>query len=715
MKRSLIFLFAAVVFLPALLYAGGEKTPEKKFIAGISAGYHGYSTNDYKGRVAEYETTDSSPDFKLFVKGGTQNFDLDITGRYKDSNDNAAGGAFDFSRILRIEVKYNQFIHRLDHDEFYAPYVKKSQTLGNPQFMIPVGINNDPSDPQPDSFVFKKYPAYDSIAAWETHGPKAFRYTDLNVGKDYIYNIERFGSNFKIQVPSFPNLIVHGGYNYKNKTGYRQVMTMSHCASCHVVSQSQRVDQTTQVWKAGGTLKAGILTLDFTHKSKRFRRDDAGVLNFYEMTHHPPAWDPQYGGNAFPPPGGEEGTFGNRLNYQYTTLPFARVPETDKDTETFKARVDLSKETHITGLYVYSKASDKDRTEALYKDLDQTTQSAMGRITSRPIKKLTLTAGLKYYTVDADDIYVRDAGGALNPSNSLLPNPGSFWGYDGYINANPSQNFGYNRKSAADRDVTEFDTSANYNFNNYVTARIEYRFKDINRKNGLQYWENEAALSGSYRDITLDNSDDLIHPVPADYHLNEYGYGDPTIHTIDGTIYFYPKSNLSGRFGVSFEYDNDPFEYPHAKGERPMTLQSALSPNFCFDPVAGKYPNTTSPTCHPPGCVCVHGASSLDIGNSSNYADFFVPLNRIQEGTNQPSHTYKTELSLNWSPSATTSISPVLSYSYQDNDDTPWKSQKFNAGISAWWAPHPKLNFVLSYNFYHEKTTTDYWFTYFNG
>ncbi len=713
-KRTGIYFLAILLILPVVVYAGDKRTVGRNFKAEVSAGYHGYSTNDYKGRVAEYETTDSSPDFKLHAKGNTKSFNFDINGRYKDSDDNAAGAHIDFSRIFRIDVNYDQFIHRLDHDEFYAPYIKKSRTLGNPQFMIPVGVNNDPSDPQPDSFVFKKYPAYDSVAAWETHGPKAFRYTDLDVGKDYIYNIERFGGNFKVQIPSFPNLIFHGGYGYKNKTGYRQVMTMSHCASCHVVAQSQRVDQTTQTWSIGGTLKTGPLTLDFTHKSKYFRTDDSHVYNFYELSHHPPAYDPQYGGNAFPPPGGEEGTFGNRLNYQYERLPFARVPETDKNTEIVKARLDLCKETHVTGMYVYSKATDTDRTEALNKDLDQTYQSAMGRITSHPLKHLTVTAGVKYYTIDADDIYVRDGGGAPNPANSLLPNPGSHWGYDGYINADPTMNFSYNRKSEADRDVTEFDTSANYNFNSYITTRLEYRFKDINRDNGLQYWENKAALTDTYNTIALNNSDNLLQPVPADYHLDEYGYGDSKIHTIDGTVYFYPKSNLNGRFSVSFEYDDNPFEYPHAKGEKTKALQSALSPNFCFDKSC-QYPNTCNPIPHAPGTVCVHGASSLDIGNSSNYADFFVPQNRIEEGTNQPTHTYKTELSLNWSPTATTSISPLISYTYQDNDDTPWKSRKLNAGISAWWAPTNKLNFVLAYNFYYEKTTTDYWFTYFNG
>ena len=714
-KRTVICFLAILLILPVALYAGDKKATGRNFKADVSAGYHGYSTDDYKGRAAEYETTDSSPDFKLHVKGDTKSFNLDVNGRYKDSDDNAVGANIDFSRIFRIDVNYDQFIHRLDHDEFYAPYIRKSTTLGNPQYKTPVAVNNDSSDPQPDSFVFKNYPAYDSVATFETHGPKAFRYTDLDVGKDYIYNIERFGSSFKLQIPSFPNLIFHGGYDYKNKSGYRQVQTMSHCASCHVVAQSQRVDQTTQTWKIGGTLKTGPLTLDFTHKSKRFTTDDSSVYNFYEMTHHPPAWDPQYGGTAYPPPGGEEGTFGNRLNYQYENLPFARVPETDKNTEIFKARLDLTKGTHLTGMYVYSKATDTDRTEALNKDLDQKYQSVMGRITSHPIKNLTMTAGVKYYAIDADDITVQDGGGAPNPANSLLPTPGSFWGYDDYINGDPTMNFSYNRKSVADRDVTEFDTSANYNFNSYVTTRIEYRFKDINRDNGLQYWENRAALTDAYNNIALNNADDMTQPVPADYHLDEYGYGDPQIHTVDGTVYFYPRSNLNGRFSVLFEYDNDPFEYPHAKGEKSKVLQSALTPNYCFNPVTGQYPNVATPSCTPPGCVCVHGAPSTGIGNSTNYADFFVPLNRIEEGTNQPTHTYKTELSLNWSPTATTSISPLISYTYQDNDDTPWESQKLNLGVNAWWAPTNKLNFVLAYNFYHEKTTTDYWFTYFNG
>ena len=715
-RRITICLLAALLVLPVLSYGEEANQAPAKFKAEFSAGYHGYATDDSKRRVAEYESVDSSPNFGLRVEGSNENLYLDLTGNYKDNDDLYTGADLDLSRIFRVNLSYDRFIHRLDHDEFYKPYIKKSQTLSDPQFKIPVGINNDPSDPQPDSYKFVDYPGYDDVVAWETHGPKAFRYTDLDFGKDYMYRIKRFGSDFKLQLPFFPNIIVHGGYHYTNKKGNRQVMTMSHCASCHIVSQAQMVNQTTQIYKGGVTFIHGPLTLDFTHKTKVFRRSDETMHNFYELSHHPPAYDPQYGGTAAPPPGGEEGTFGNRLNYQYESLPFARVPETDKNTETVKARLAIFKDAYLTGMYVYSKTTDKDRTEALDHDIDQTYQSAMGRITFHPVKHMTVTAGVKYYTIDADDIKVKDAGGAPNPPDSLLPNAGSHWGYDGYINAAPDTNFGYNRKSAAERDVTEFDISANYNFNTYVTTRLEYRLKLVDRENKLQYWENRAAFTDEYNKIALDNTDDLINPVPADYHLDKYDYGDPTIHTIDGTIYFYPMANLNGRFSFTYEHNDDPFEYPHAKGEKDKVLQSALSPNFCF-PADGscQYPNTCNPTCSPPGCVCTHGASSLDIGDSSNYADFFIPMNRIQEGTNQPSDTYKAELSFNWSPIPTASIAPMISYTHQDNDDTPWESQQFNAGISTWWSPVEKLTLSLAYNFYHEKTTTDYWFTFFNG
>jgi hypothetical protein len=90
-------------------------------------------------------------------------------------------------------------------------------------------------------------------------------------------------------------------------------------------------------------------------------------------------------------------------------------------------------------------------------------------------------------------------------------------------------------------------------------------------------------------------------------------------------------------------------------------------------------------------------------------------MNRVKEGTNQPSDTYDLKASFNWSPFSNLSISPTFNYTYQDNDDTPWKSEVYNIGASLWWAPLQKLSVTLAYNFYHEKTTTDYWFSFFNG
>ncbi len=712
---SLALLLALMVIpRPSMAKDSNKASSNSTIHTDVSIGYHGVGTNDSMRRVAEYETTDSSINLKARLFGNVNKNYFDLSGYYWDDDDNGMKGDLDLSRILRVRGDYSEFIHRLDKDELYRHFIKKSTTLGDPQFRIPVGVNSDPSDPQPDCYTFIDYPAYDDVAAWETHGPKAFRYTDLDANKDYIIRRDLTRIHSELQLPFFPNLTIHGDYRYETREGHRQVMTLSHCASCHVTAQSKRIDQTTQTWALGGTLKWGILTLDYTHKEKRFYRDHDAVYNFYEMTHHPPAWDPQYGGTAAPPPGGEEGTFGNRVNYQYTSLRFARVPETKKHTDTIKARLDLPYSTALTGMYVYSKAKDTDRTEELDHDLDVDYTSWMVRLSSSPIKHFSFTSGLKYYSIDSDNAHVKDLGPAPNPPDSILPNPGSHWGYEGYINADPNMNFSYDRKSIADRDVTEFDAALNYHFNYYLSVRLGYRIKNVDRDHKLQYWENKAALTDAYRTVALTNGDELTDPVPADYRLDEYDYGDPLTQTFDAALYFYPLANLNGWVSFTYEHTNDPFEYPHAKGEKKMALQTALSPNFCFDPSCS-CPNNCDPNCTPPGCVCVHGASGLQLGNASNYADFFVPQNRIQEGTNQPSDTYDIKASLNWSPFSNLSISPTFNYTHQDNDDTPWETRIYNVGASIWWAPLQKVSVTLAYNFYHEKTTTDYWFSFFNG
>lgn len=704
-----ILLLLGLILLP--FSAGAE---EQSIHSEVSIGYHAVGTDDSMTRVAEYETTDSSINFKARIFGNVKKNYFDISGSYWDDDDNQAKADVDLSRIFRVRLDYSEFIHRLDRDELFRHYIRKSTTLGNPQFKIPIPVNSDPSDPQPDCYKIIDYPAYNDVAAWETHGPKAFRYTDLDVGKDYMIRRDLTRIHSELQLPFFPYVTVHGDFRYETRKGHRQVMTLSHCASCHVTAQSKRIDQTTQLWAVGGTLKYGILTVDYTHKMKQFYRDHDAVYNFYELTHHPPAWDPQYGGTAFPPPGKPEGTFGKRVNYQYTWLRFARVPETEKRTDIVKVRLDLPYSTILTGMYVYSKTKDIDRTEELRSDLDLRYESWMGRLSTSPIRHLSFTAGVKYYDIDSDDAYVKDLGPAPNPPDSILPNPGSHWHSEDYINADPNMDFSYERKSIADRSVTEFDAALNYHLNTYLSFRLGYRVKNIDRDHKLQYWENKAALTDAYKQIALTNGDELTNPVPADYQLDEYDYGDPLIQTVEAAVYFYPLANLNGWVSFTYEHNDDPFEYPHAKGEKPMALQTALSPMFCFDPSC-QCPNNCDPNCTPPGCVCVKGASSRQLGDASNYADFFVPQNRIQEGTNQPTNTYDFKASLNWSPMTNLSFSPTFSYTYQDNDDTPWESRAYNVGANLWWAPMQKLNVTLAYNFYHEKTTTDYWFTFFNG
>ncbi|BAT72376.1 hypothetical protein TST_1590 [Thermosulfidibacter takaii ABI70S6] len=695
--RKITLSLLAILLLPIISFAA-----EQNLHSEISIGYHAVGTDDSMTRVAEYQTTDSSAHAKARFYGNVGKNFFDISASYWDDDENSASADVDLSRIFRVRLDYSEFIHRLDHDELYRHYIKKSTTLANPDFKIPIGVNSNSTDPTPDCYAFKSYPDYDDIVAFETHGPKAFRYTDLDVNKNYMIRRDLTKIHSELQLPFFPNVIVHGDYSYETKKGHRQVMTMTHCASCHIVSHSKRIDQTTQIWAVGATFKAGILTVDYTYRMKQFYRDHDAVYNFYELSHRPPLWDPIYGGEIHPNP---EGTFGNRLNFQYDTLRFARVPETDKHTHTIKARLDLPYSTTVTGMYVYSKTKDKDRTEELRDDLELEYESYMGRITTGFIKHLTLTVGAKYYTIDSDDAHVKDLGPAPNPSEGN-------WTYEGYLAATPDIDFSYDRKSVADRDVTEIDASLNYHFNTYLSVRLGYRIKTVDRDHGLQYWENRAALTDAYNDEAINNSPGIV---PADYKLDEYDYGDPTIQTVDAAVYFYPMANLNGWVSFTYEHNDDPFEYPHAKGEKYKAIETALSPNFCLHKDTCQCPADCDPTCDPHSeeCVCVHGASNL--AGASNYADFFVPLNRIEEGTNQPTDKYEIKASFNWSPTTNTAISPSFSYTNEDNDDTPWEREAYTAGVSLWWAPTHKINVTLAYNYFHEKTTTDYWFSFFNG
>ena len=558
------------------------------------------------------------------------------------------------------------------------------------------------------------YPYYDDVVAFEEHGPKAFRYTDHNVGKDYYIHRELTKTNINFALPFFPQISLIGKYRNEKRWGYRQAMGMSaHCATCHVQSMSKYIDQEDTAYTVGFAYNHQNINFVYTHTWEHFSRSDSHLKYFYELTHRPPVDDPYYDGYGFP----KNQDFGNRVRYEGEMKEFARTPKTSKNIDEAKLRIRLYKNTDFYSSFTSIRASDTDRTEVLNKDLDSDYTGILGRISSTPFRNLNLTLGYKHYSIDTDDIYVPDSYGYTGRPTG--------WGTEYYKDANV--NFGYNRKSEADRDVDEIDFGLAYFLNSMWSFKGKISYKQIDRDNPLQVFENPTfnALTGN----------------PGKVQLDEYDYGDTDITEVKFSTYFNPFSRLHGMFSFKYTNIDDPFQNPHAKGEKTKLLYSVLTPIIPGPMVNinGGVPLLIgfNPKGHAAADklmtmkvkkVTLNGKTMLietadgtipvqilGMADGSTYVEFFRPFNRIENGTALPDDAYNIKFNFDWNVTDKFTISPNLVYTDEDSDNTPWERKTWNAGINLSFVLNEKFNAFLSYNYINQKTTTDVYYSFFNG
>ena len=762
-----------LILISSLMFANFifAKDDGPKVNGKIGVGFSGYGSNDYKGKVAEYQTSDSNVNFKLKLNGEDGNSDFSFNGNFISSDESNFLGSINVERYFKIDGSYKKFLHRLDHDELYSHYINKITNLKDYPYTLQKDINGDgkpetlqgfpvvavaplsaptkPGSPMTWYDVIKKqytaknwnkgwifddanktitinglktnfavlhnlYPFYDDIAAFEEHGPKAWRYTDHNVGQDYYIKRELTKTNINFALPFFPQVSLIGKYRNEKRWGYRQAMGMSaHCASCHVQSMTKNIDQEDTAYTIGLEYNHPNVNFSYTHTWEHFSRSDSHLKYFYELTHRPPVDGPYLDGYGFP----KNQDFADRVRYQGEMKEFARTPKTEKNIDEAKLRVTLFKNTDFYTSFTSIRATDTDRTVVLNKDLDSDYTGFLGRISSNISRNLNLTLGYKHYSIDSDDIYVPDTNGyATRPSG---------WGTEAYKDSNVD--FGYNRKSEADRDVDEIDFGLSYFLNSMWSFKGKISYKQIDRDNPLQVFENPTfdATTGNLGKVQLD----------------EYDYGDTDITEVNFSTYFYPFTKLHGMFSFKYTNIDDPFQNPHGKGEKNKLLYSVLTPL-----IPGAEVNVTggvpyligfTPKGHAAADkqmnlkvqkVTINGKTMLlvtadgpisvltqGMADGSTYLEYFRPFNRIEDGTALPDDAYTIKFNFDWNVTDKFNISPNVIYTDEDSDNTAWERKTWNAGINLSLMVNEKFNAFLSYNYINQKTTTDVYYSFFNG
>lgn len=284
-KRNL---FLCSVILLACWCGTGLADEGEATVRGKAAfGTHVSDPSDNTTRVGEYidqsDVEEFIADLYLDLFGSTQSALYDLHFKHQNSVTKSFDMNLMTDQYVSAEVGYESFVHNLDHD-----------LLQNMQGKA---------------------------------GGKQVYHTDNDPLGRYYLEYTDFRAAVEVDLPFLENGQVYGSYHNRSKVGYEQEMTIDHCAFCHVESNSKRVDQFTETWRAGVRGTQGMVSFDYELTEARHRDDGGETVRTWFSARHPV--------NALPL------DFASRLTFQDVTMPYAQNSNNDKTTHNVKVKVDV--------------------------------------------------------------------------------------------------------------------------------------------------------------------------------------------------------------------------------------------------------------------------------------------------------------------------------------------------------------------------------------
>jgi hypothetical protein len=187
------------------------------------------------------------------------------------------------------------------------------------------------------------------------------------------------------------------------RNGTRQGLTTSHCFSCHIVSQTQKVDDQTHAIEA--EIQADIkedFTVAYEAGYRLFETDADPNVREYDQARHPIN-------------GGSAAEFGSRLQFNNTGKDYGVLPKTEKVSNKLRLKSSLSDRTRFTASVGYNTSTNK--------NTDLSTDAWFGHVNFASVlsPRTRLVAKVTGRRVAADDPFVdaRDwrPGRPADPNN----------------------------------------------------------------------------------------------------------------------------------------------------------------------------------------------------------------------------------------------------------------------------------------------------------
>lgn len=543
---SIIFAAACLVALnvPVLARTIGQATLKGEVKIGGQINHDHGNVN----RAAEYKSNVKKNN--AFLSGGSLLLDskylyINLDGNYVSGDEQKYGGNIDLNRFVRYTSSYNRFLHRLDHDtldNLSAWVLHSPQTLDpskDPNWenigpsLFPTGNIYRHKSPPYEGIWWRPVPGTGTMGygEWtdvnnnkkregglESIGGAALFHQDYNPNDDYRIVRSEWKNRVDFSLPFIPGTKLTFNHRMEQRKGYDQARTMSKCGACHVTSQTKGIDEHTNEY--GGTLSTdlGPVSLVYSYMHRDFDDSSDDMFNLYDEVH----------------PGREDIVY-YRLLYdrEYGTLPYNRIPDSEKDMHVVKLKYDLNSSNSFALKFLYSKYTNNNSDEGLNElygnfgsELEAETYdvdlSWMGRLTS----SLSATAKFRYYNIDNDDVDVHlfkyqeqnqeEAKKFWNQPNDVIKTWGASKGmhitdqmigfYRTKLNSIDTkmmprfQDYSdYERQSSLDRDVYDFELDFSWLPASALTINAGYHFNYIDRDNADEWSVTDTTTTHSFK------------------------------------------------------------------------------------------------------------------------------------------------------------------------------------------------------------------------
>lgn len=364
---------------------------------------------DFVSRYLPADVSRPAARFELESHPEWGNVRLSLDGQHENNQKHSL--IFDIGRVLRSTTTYTRYTPRLGHDPMT------------------------------------------NLEAATTHG-RVVRYSDLDPTRAYELTNALLEHRTEIQPSGLSALTLGLGYRDQRRDGFHQTMAISHCDTCHVVSQSHPIEERLREGTLDATLSwlNGFVKGSFTRRE--LRQGTAAVDVLYDRALHPELRTP---------------LFDNRV--QFDALDGPQAVDHLQDSNKNIARAQL----HVSDLAGFALAAGgvwsgtKNHFTGLQADYQGYSFSAARRFK----KKLNLRFRGRAYFLDNDDFFVASTErlGTAGPQAGQTYQ--EIYGFD------PS----FLRQSSLNRDVYETNLDVTYKLGKKAgKIKALWRFRSIDRQ-----------------------------------------------------------------------------------------------------------------------------------------------------------------------------------------------------------------------------------------